>query len=218
MNNSSVDVITLGKILAQSGYFSDARQAAQAVVKILAGQELGIGPIASMTGISIIKGRITIGANLMAGIVKSKEEYDYKIQEHTTMSCSIEYFQNDESIGVSTFTAKDAKQAGLTSKDNWRKYPRNMLFARAMSNGAKWFCPDAFNGQTVYVPEELESPSQLLIEQPEDNEQIGAIKEYLKTLPTSPPVRLAKIKEAIETGELSYDGEITMDKIGEWSK
>jgi hypothetical protein len=30
-----------------------------------------------------------------------------------------------------------------------------MLFARAMSNGVKWFCPDVFNGNAVYVPEEL---------------------------------------------------------------
>ena len=40
------DTMTLGKVLAQSGYFADSREAAQAVVKILAGQELGFGPIA----------------------------------------------------------------------------------------------------------------------------------------------------------------------------
>jgi len=212
-----IDIMTLGETLAKSGYFSDARQAAQAVVKILAGQELGIGPIASMTGISIIKGKVTLGANLMAGIIKSKKKYDYKIREHTIQVCSIEYFQDEKSLGFSAFTIQDAKQAKLTGKDNWRNYPRNMLFARAMSNGAKWFCPDAFNGQTVYTPDELENPSSFLIE-PEDQEQIATIKEYLKTLPASPPVRLAKIKLAIETGELNYDGKITMAKITEWSE
>ena len=30
-----------------------------------------------------------------------------------------------------------------------------MLFARAMSNGVRWFTPDAFNGNAVYTPEEL---------------------------------------------------------------
>ena len=35
------------------------------------------------------------------------------------------------------------------------KFPRNMLFARAISNGARWYCPDLFNGNAVYVPEEL---------------------------------------------------------------
>ena len=36
---------------------------------------------------------------------------------------------------------------------NWKNYPRNMLFARAMTNGARWFCPDVYCG---YAEEELE--------------------------------------------------------------
>ena len=39
--------------------------------------------------------------------------------------------------------------------DNWRKYPKNMLFARAISNGVKWHCPDVMNGQPVYTPDEM---------------------------------------------------------------
>jgi hypothetical protein len=31
-----------------------------------------------------------------------------------------------------------------------------MLFARAISNGVKWYCPDVFSGP-VYVPEEMPS-------------------------------------------------------------
>jgi len=49
----------------------------------------------------------------------------------------------------------DAKAAGLDQKDNWKKYKRNMLFARALSNGQKWYAPDVFNGATVYTPDEL---------------------------------------------------------------
>jgi hypothetical protein len=50
---------------------------------------------------------------------------------------------------------QDAQAAGLTGKDNWRKFPRNMLFARALSNGVRWYAPDIFNGATVYTPDEL---------------------------------------------------------------
>ena len=56
-------------------------------------------------------------------------------------------------IGTSAFSIDDAKKAGLAG-DNWRKYPRNMLFARAMSNGVKWYCPNVFGGP-VYSPDEL---------------------------------------------------------------
>ena len=41
---------------ADSGYFADAKQTAQALAKIAAGAEMGIAPFASMTGIHVIKG------------------------------------------------------------------------------------------------------------------------------------------------------------------
>jgi hypothetical protein len=66
----------------------------------------------------------------------------------------LEFFLGDKSIGISTFSLDDARRAGLTSNPTWKSYPRNMLFARALSNGARWFCPDVFNGP-VYTPEEL---------------------------------------------------------------
>lgn len=47
--------LALEKVLAESGYFPDARAAAQAAVKVLAGREQGFGPIASMTGIHLVQ-------------------------------------------------------------------------------------------------------------------------------------------------------------------
>ena len=39
-----------------------------------------------------------------------------------------------------------------------RSIPQNMLFARAISSGTRLYCPDVFNGNLVYVPEELGAP------------------------------------------------------------
>lgn len=150
-----LDTMTLGTMLAKSGYFQDAKEAAQAVVKVLAGQELGIGPVASMTGIYIVKGRVTLSANLIAACIKRSGRYDYRVNVWTDTRCAIEYFQQGKGIGVSEFTKDDADRAGLSnSTDTWRKYPRNMLFARAMTNGARIFTPDVFAGP-VYTPDEL---------------------------------------------------------------
>jgi len=146
------DTMTLGGTLAKSGYFSDANQAAQAVVKILAGREIGFGPIASMTGINIIKGRVTLGANLMAAAVKANPRYNYRVISLNDDGCEIAFFEGQQEAGRSIFTKQDAQRAGT---QNMGKFPRNMLFARAMSNGVKWFCPDVMNGQTVYTPDEL---------------------------------------------------------------
>lgn len=150
------DLSRIGKMMAISGYFQDARDAAQAAVKVQAGMEMGFGPFVSMTGIHIIQGRPSVGANLMASAVKSNPRYDYRIREMSETVCKIEFFEiiggKRESIGISEFTLADGKKAGTKNLD---KFPRNMLFARAMSNGIRWFCPDAFNGNTVYTPEEL---------------------------------------------------------------
>lgn len=146
------DVERAATSMAKSGYFQDSRDMAQAVVKILAGQEMGFGPFASMTGVYIIQGRPSIGANLMAAAVKRSGRYNYHVMQMNEQICQVEYFEAGKSIGVSTFTLEDARKAGTKNLD---KYARNMLFARAMSNGVRWFCPDVLGGSAVYTPEEL---------------------------------------------------------------
>ena len=151
MNVNEIQVIA--KQFAESGMFTDAKQMGQAFVKIQAGQEIGIPPFAAMSGIHIIQGKPTLGAGLIASAVKGSGKYDYKVKEMSDKICSIDFFQGTENIGNSTFTIEDAKKA-LTK--NIDKFPKNMLFARAISNGVKWFCPDVFSGP-VYVPEEMPS-------------------------------------------------------------
>ena len=149
------NIMRIGTLLAQSGFFADSRGAAQAVTKMMAGAEIGFGPIASMTGINVIQGRVSISANLMAAAIKRSGRYDYRVKEMTPQRCEIEFRERNgdkwEVIGSSEFTAQDARQAGTK---NMEKFARNMLFARAMSNGARWYCPDIFGGP-VYTPEEL---------------------------------------------------------------
>lgn len=149
------DAERAARAMSASGFFPDAKQAAQAIVKILAGQELGFGPFASMTGVSIIQGKPTIGANLMAAAVKRTGKYNYRVTEMSDTACELAFFESGQEIGRSRFTMDDAKKASLTGKDNWTKYPRNMLFARALSNGQRWYAPDVFNGALVYTPDEL---------------------------------------------------------------
>ena len=150
----------LGIMLATSGYFETAgnRDAAiaQMCVKVLAGRELGFGPFASVNGIHVIKGKPAISANLIAAAVKSNPRYDYRVRQMDSNAVKIEFFEIEDgkrvSVGVSEFTKEDATAAGT---QNMGKFARNMMFARAMSNGVKWFAPDVFDGNAVYVPEEL---------------------------------------------------------------
>lgn len=145
----------IGKMCSGSGFFQDAREANQACVKIQAGEELGFPPVVAMTQIYIVKGRVSLSASLMAAALR-KAGYDYRLKKHDGQGCEIEFFgKKGESLGSTAFLEADAKLAGLLGGDNWKKYPRNMYFARAMSNGVRFFAPDALGGHSVYTPEEL---------------------------------------------------------------
>lgn len=148
----------VGQVLVKSGYFQDAKDASQAIVKVLAGRELGFGPIASMTGINIIQGRPSLSANLMAAAVKRSGRYNFRVKRLTAEVAEIEFFEKDgaqwTACGASIFTIEDARKAGTKNLD---KFARNMLYARAMSNGVRWYCPDVTGGP-VYTPEEMGLP------------------------------------------------------------
>lgn len=149
------DINSIAKTFADSGLFADAKSASAAMVKIYAGQEIGIPPFSAMSGIHVIQGKPVMGAGILASRVKGSGKYDYRVVEHNEKVCNIDFFQlggNDPvKIGNSTFTIEDAKKAGTKNLD---KFPKNMLFARAISNGVKWYTPDIFAGP-VYVPEEM---------------------------------------------------------------
>ena len=149
---STTDAMQIGEVFFKSGMFSDIKSAQQAVVKIMAGQELGIPPFAAMSGIHIIQGKPTIGAGLMAAKIKGSNKYDYKVVQADEKACIIDFYQGKDKIGTSSFTIEDAKKAGTKNID---KFPKNMLFARAISNGVKWFTPDIYDSP-VYVPEEMQ--------------------------------------------------------------
>ena len=65
--------------MAKSGMFPDVTDGAKALVKILAGKEIGVTPFQAMTNIHIIQGKATMGANLMAAKVKGSGKYDYRV-------------------------------------------------------------------------------------------------------------------------------------------
>lgn len=150
--------MSIGKIFAESGMFPDVKSQAQAVVKILAGRELGLSPFESMKNIYLVNGKLAIQSNALASLIKSNNKYDYRVDVLTDQECKITFLrikgEKPEEVGTSEFTFKDAAKAGLVNKDNWKSYPKNMLFARALANGVRFYCPDAACGW--HVQEEYE--------------------------------------------------------------
>lgn len=166
-NLNPAQMRNIATAMALSGMFPDIQKdSAKAFVKIMAGQEMGIPPFQAMSDISIIAGKASAGGNIYASKVKGHPKYDYIIKNWTNRGCAIEFFQIEPpsvkggrpirvSLGTSQFDESDAKRAGLLGKVNWKTYPRNMYFNRAMTSGVRTYTPDALGGINAYTPEEL---------------------------------------------------------------
>ena len=154
---SLAEPMSLADVFVKSGMFPDLKTQAQGVVKILAGRELGLAPLESMTNIYIVNGKVALQAKIIGSLIKKSKKYDYQLEKLDDQECILVFYviENEKKIelGKSSFTIKDAAKAGIVNKDVWKAYPRNLLFARALSNGSKWYCADVFCG---YVAEELE--------------------------------------------------------------
>lgn len=149
------EIQQLGDVFKESGFFPDIKHAAQAVVKIIAGQELGFPPVVAMTGIHFFQNKVEFSSTLKASAIKASGRYDYKILKHTNQECEVAFFKkvNNEwvSCGVPvTYTMRDAQAAGLSGKDNWKKFGPDMLFAACIRQGFRRYCADVLRG---YVPE-----------------------------------------------------------------
>ncbi len=71
------------------------------------------------------------------------------------LSMGISEFTIEKAQSAKVWNAKKSAFVPLTENNpNWKAYPENMLFARAISNGFRWYCQD-ITGAPVYTPEEL---------------------------------------------------------------
>lgn len=147
--------MALSDVFVRSGMFPDVRSQAQGVVKIMAGRELGLTPFQSMSGIYLVNGRLALMSNVMSGLIKKSKKYDFTVVSITDEGCSIDFFDisdkdNRIKLGNSIFGKTDAAKSGKINSETYKAYPRNMYYARALANGARWYCPDAIMGYHSY--------------------------------------------------------------------
>ena len=141
----------LADVFKNSGMFPDCKTQAQGVVKILAGRELGLTPFQSMSGIYLVNGRLALQSNVMSGLVRKSKRYDFQVVKIDDEGCTIDFFdisdkESKVKLGTSSFGKTDAAKSGKINSETYKAYPRNMYYARALANGARWYCPDAIMG------------------------------------------------------------------------
>lgn len=178
--HSFEQAMALGKVLYDSKIYS-LDSASQAVVKIIAGAVHGFNPIASMSAFQIIKGNIVMHYSAIAGKIKAHPRFDYKVIKLDNEGCELEILEDGEVIGTSTFDQKDAAAAGTgglvapgASGSMLKRFPRNMLFARAISNAARIYCSEVFLFQPVYSEGEIQE-ERMALESPKHQDRAGQI-------------------------------------------
>lgn len=193
------EYINIAKMLAQSGFYPDARTAQQAVALMILGSHFGLSPVQSLTAIHVVKGKPMLHYSAILAKVRQHPDYDYRIAEHTDKVAKIVFYRHGEEVGDSTFTEADAKKQGTQNMD---KHAKTMLLARAASNGVKWHCPDVLNGMPVYVQGEI----------PENNENVDAGIDRKARLKAEIESRIAIAQpEAIDAEIVSGPVHVVMD-------
>lgn len=155
------EVSSLAEVLAKSTLLPEGLQGKvpDVVVQILAGQELGLSPMAAIRGIHIVAGKPIIAADTMVALVLRSGLAEYfACIEDTDASVTYETKRKGSPVAQKlSWTVADTKRAGVQLKDNWRMFPRAMMKARAKSALARDVYPDVLAG--CHDPDEIQVPA-----------------------------------------------------------
>lgn len=152
------DKLEMAKYLAQSELMPGGLNTpAKVLVALQMGHELGLSPMVSVNNIAVINGRPSLSSSIMEAIARNHPDFagisiNYGTDQ-SNISCTVtikrRIGQNVESY-EGYFDMQEAADAGLTGKDNWKKYKRRMVKARASSFACRDAFPDALAGIMTY--------------------------------------------------------------------
>ena len=161
------------------------------------GRSMGLSPAESLYRITVINGKPTASAELIAANVRRAGHKLRVKKDEQARKATVEIVRADDpdyTFSVTWDMAK-AQQAQLSGKENWKKYPMAMLTARAITECARDACPEALYG-VVYTGEEMEGG----FGSGPDGYQVEVLDEQ-PTQPTQPQQTKAQYQAGIQLGE-----------------
>ena len=115
---------------------------------------VGINPIEALNGgCYFVQGKVEMTAAMMNQLIRSKRHSITKDKKSDDTICILHGRRADNGdTWVESFSIEDAKKAGIY-RNQWLRYPKDMLFARALSRLARQLFPDLICG--MYVQGEI---------------------------------------------------------------
>lgn len=144
--NEISQFMELSGVLATCPYYQKLGKGGILAI-ILTAKEMGLPPMACLNGgMYTFSGAVSLSAQLMnMMIVNAGHMVD--ILKLDNKECTLKFTRKDrpkdKNSFTYSFTIDMAKDANLTGKTNWKTNPRDMLFNRCLSGGARKFMPDA---------------------------------------------------------------------------
>ena len=128
------------------------------------GREMGVEPMRALTGIYLIEGKTVVSPELKLECFRARGG---KVQwlDSSEKLAHVKLTSPDGTEHEERVTIAEMAAAGLTGKDNWRKYPKSMLRARciafalrAMGEGDGSYTPDELGAETTEAGEYIPPP------------------------------------------------------------
>lgn len=145
------DVQVMAEAAAKSGLFG-MKSPEQAMALMLLCQAEGIHPMKAVAEYHIIQGRPALKADaMMARFLRAGGKVKWNRLDDKEVSATFSHPQGGEA--TISWTFEMGKTAGLTGKETWKQYPRQMLRSRVISEGVRTVFPGVADG--IYTPEEV---------------------------------------------------------------
>lgn len=173
---------TMAETAVSSKMYKGIGEKAGVMMIMLSARELGISPMQALNGgLNIINGKVEISARMMNALIR-RSGHKIVVQEFNEKRCMITGQRCDSGEQQScTFTIEEAQKAGLVKPGGgWTKWPKDMLFARALSRLARQLFSDVIG--IGYVEGEIQaSDAQIIMpEQIQETEVIEDETEFLE--------------------------------------
>lgn len=121
---------------------------------ILAGQELGLQPMATLRSMDVIQGTPALRAHAMRGLVQS-HGHSVQLVDSTPEYCAMRGRRKGETEWQTVeWDLQRAAGLALTGKSEWKKQPKTMLVARATGEICRLIASDVLFAMP-YAAEEL---------------------------------------------------------------